>query len=136
MSDIDKAVAEAVQRRIDEMIDKVFGMTETATEAQPDEPLTLDKLCEAVESFIARVSPPPLRIMPSHHWPKEVDHVDTVRFPAHPFVRWLARWLPITPYVEARYERYRDCDPLHDRERNILYCSHAQADALRRATVS
>lgn len=71
-----------------------------------------------------------IQIFSDPNWPTEFSHMETVRFEAHPLIKWLARWLPIQPYVEVRYARYKDCDPLmSDR---AVYCSPRQADFLRR----
>lgn len=74
-----------------------------------------------------------LKIVTSPNWPRKRVEDQTVRFPAHSFVIWLARWFPITPYVEATFPRYRDADPLIDERHGIVYCSPAQADELKRA---
>ena len=71
-----------------------------------------------------------LRISPQAHWPRVQDGARQVRFAAHPLICWLARWLPIKPYVEASYPRYRDRDPLIIGDR--LFCSFAQYDELKR----
>jgi hypothetical protein len=73
-----------------------------------------------------------IKIMPSHHWPTVQDGTKTIRFPAHPIIQWLSRWLPITPYVEGIYPKYRDADAIMDHSRGTLFCSYAQADLLRR----
>ncbi|MCP4900098.1 MAG: hypothetical protein GY906_24270 [bacterium] len=75
-----------------------------------------------------------VRIMPSPHHPTEFSHMETVRFAAHPLIRWLARWLPIEPYIEAEYARQKDCAAIFNGYNNTLYCSLAQADYLRRHT--
>lgn len=66
------------------------------------------------------------------HWPTVRDGTYVRRFPAHPLVCWLARWLPIDPYVDVEYPRYRDADPLVDARAGIIYCSVAQAETLKR----
>jgi hypothetical protein len=72
-----------------------------------------------------------MSIHPSHHWPTIEDGTEMRRFPAHPIIRWLARWLPVTPYVEMEVTKWRDADPMYDKRSGALYCSHAQADMLR-----
>jgi len=72
------------------------------------------------------------RIMATPHWPQVEDGTRTVRFECHPIIRWLARWLPIRPYVEATYINYKDSDMLLDRARGVVYCSLAQENVLRR----
>ena len=97
--------------------------------------LTYDGLMRDVVRISRELGPPVarLRVQPSHYWPRVEDGTETLRFEAHPFIKWLARWLPITPYIEMEVTKYRDADPMHDTRNGILYCSHAQADALRRA---
>ena len=46
-----------------------------------------------------------LKIYPQANWPRVQDGTRQVRFPAHPLICWLARWLPIKPYIEATYPR-------------------------------
>ena len=77
-----------------------------------------------------------LRIMASSHWPQVEDGTYRVRFPAHPFIFWLARWLSITPWVEAEYLKFQDADPLMDEACGIVYCSRAQEAYLRRELVT
>lgn len=55
---------------------------------------------------------------------------ETMKFQAHPLIKWLARWLPIKPYVEASYPRYRDPDPVM--MGNTVICTAAQARELKR----
>ncbi len=98
--------------------------------------LTLDGLMRDIRRVMDEVGPPVFchaQVRPSHYWPRVEDGTETLRFDAHPFIKWLARWLPITPYIEMEVTKYRDADPMHDTRNGILYCSHAQADALRRA---
>ena len=75
-------------------------------------------------------------IKPGHYWPRVEDGVETLRFEAHPFIKWLARRLPVTPYVEMEVTKYRDADPIFDTRSSAIYCSHAQADVLRQVGVS
>lgn len=72
-----------------------------------------------------------IRIIISHHWPQVEDGTRIVRYEVHPFIKWLARWLPIDPWVEAEHTKYRDGDPIIDKARGILYCSPAQAEQMR-----
>ena len=72
-----------------------------------------------------------LKIYPQANWPKVQDGTRQVRFPAHPLICWLARWLPMKPYIEATYPRYRDQDPLIMGDH--VFCSFAQHEELRRA---
>ncbi len=93
--------------------------------------LTLDDLHRAAALLGPPV--PRLRVQPSHYWPKVEDGTETLRFEAHPIIKWLARWLPITPYVEMEVTKYRDADPMQVKATGVIYCSHAQADVQRPA---
>ncbi len=73
-----------------------------------------------------------IRILPSHYWPQVEDGIETFRFEAHPIIKWLAKWFPITPYVEMERMKYKDSDPIFDESTGSLLCSYAQADYLRR----
>ena len=71
-----------------------------------------------------------IRIVDNPQHPVEFSHMETVRFEAHPFIKWLARWFPIEPYVEGKYPRYKDCDAIIIGR--IVYCSPRQTAQLRR----
>jgi hypothetical protein len=66
----------------------------------------------------ARLAPPPpctpfgipLYIGPEP-WPQEDDGFIVHRYEAHPLVKWLARYLPITPYVEVQRRKTKDSNP-------------------------
>ena len=75
-----------------------------------------------------------VRIVETHHLPKVFSHMETVRFPAHPFIQWLSKWLLINPYVEATYKRYRDSDAVIDNKQGILYCLPRQARIIEQLT--
>ena len=64
-----------------------------------------------------------LRIVVSAHHPTEFSHWETVRYPVHPIIKWLARWLPFDTYIEAKYARSKYTDPIMDPSRSILYCA-------------
>ncbi len=72
------------------------------------------------------------RIYPNAHHPTEFSHMERQRWRAHPLICWLARYLPINPWVEAEFPRYRDCDPWVEQARGAIYCSLAQAANLRK----
>ena len=54
-----------------------------------------------------------------------------VAFPGHPFVRWLARWLPFDPDIYRERPLMVDA-PMFLEDGHTLHCSRAQAAALRR----
>ncbi len=56
----------------------------------------------------------------------------TRQFKAHPMICWLARWLPITPYIEGTYPEFKDAAPFMLNNKTILVCSYRQLDALKR----
>ena len=93
--------------------------------------LTIDAIYRAMDALGPPV--PRVQVCPSHYWPRVKDGTETLRFEAHPIIKWLARWLPITPYVEMEITKYRDADPMQVKATGVIYCSHAQAIALRRA---
>jgi len=72
-----------------------------------------------------------LRIYPPHNWPQVEDGVETVRYNAHPIIRWLSKRLPIRPYVDAEYIKYKDGDAIVDNIRGAVFCSHRQYDYLK-----
>lgn len=122
-------LAKLIANQIDAMArDSIFTTATVATPA--NSVLTMDKLREAMK-LIPQPVPPPIRVFASAYWPQVEAGAETVRFEAHPFIQWLARWLPITPYIEATYTQYRDADPLLDKARGVLYCSMAHERALR-----
>lgn len=124
-------IGKMLSDRIDAEAERVlFGGATTATATAPAT-VTLADLEAAFKKLPAPL-PPPLRVMSSAHWPQEFSHMETMRFPVHPIIKWLARWLPITPHVEASFARYRDCPAMHDTERNVVYCSRAQEQIIRR----
>lgn len=66
-------------------------------------------------------------------WPQEPTGRKVARrFQAHPFIQWLAKWLPIAPYVEGRYPEYRDIAPMMFKGKTVLVCSRRQLEALKR----
>ena len=67
-----------------------------------------------------------ITIVMQDNWPRELVGYDTKQIPAHPFICWLARWLPITPYVEVQVPCYREMDMLLHGAADVVYCSHAQ----------
>lgn len=71
-----------------------------------------------------------IKIIPTSYWPQVVRGTETIRFKADPIICWLAKLFPILPYVEAEYPKLADSDPILMRYENIIYCSHAQAQAL------
>ncbi len=73
-----------------------------------------------------------LKIIVNNYVQQVFSHNETVRFAAHPFIKWLAKFLPITPYVEAEYPRYKDADPLMIGD--ALYVSPAQYKTLKERT--
>ncbi len=72
-----------------------------------------------------------LRIYPYGNWPQVEDGTEIVRYYAHPIIFWLSKWLPIDPYVDAEYTKYKDADALVDKVRGAMYCSHKQYYALK-----
>ncbi len=72
-----------------------------------------------------------LHIYPYDPWPQVEDGVEVVRYYAHPIIFWLAKWLPIDPYVDAEYIKYKDADALVDKIGGVMYCSHRQLNALK-----
>ena len=50
-----------------------------------------------------------IEVVVSKVFPKHPTRTYTARFPAHPLVVWLLRYLPIVPYTEATYPD--DADP-------------------------
>lgn len=44
-----------------------------------------------------------IEIIVSPYMPKHPTRKYKVRYEAHDFIKWLARYLPILPYVEAEY---------------------------------
>ena len=96
--------------------------------------LTFDDMARAGNLFGPLSSG--IQIRPSHYWPKVEDGTETLRFEAHPFIKWLSQWLPIDPYVEMELMKYRDADLMYDKRSGAIYCSYAQADAIRRRAAS
>lgn len=75
------------------------------------------------------------RVVADINWPRLPDGIETVRdYNVHPLVKWLARWLPIKPYVEALRPRFRDRDPMIDERHGIIYRSPRQCGELAEAT--
>jgi hypothetical protein len=72
-----------------------------------------------------------MQIYAQANWPKVQDGVRKVRFPSHPLIIWLSRWLPITPYIEGTYPRFKDADPVI--AGNKIFCSLAQYDYIKRS---
>lgn len=70
-------------------------------------------------------------VRPNKYWPTVVDGTRPHRVPAHPVICWLARWLPIAPYVEIQVPNVRDADMILDNQIGVIFCSPAQANALR-----
>lgn len=70
-----------------------------------------------------------LRIVADLNWPREFAGYETYRSPAHPFIIWLSRYLPITPYIEGQTPSYRDRDPLI--VGGTVFCSPRQYAELR-----
>jgi hypothetical protein len=73
----------------------------------------------------AWVRPDGVRVVSSEHWPKLRR---PRRMPAHPLIRWLARWLPIEPFVTVTRIEY--ADPILHRASNTLYCHNEQREAM------
>ena len=69
------------------------------------------------------------KIYPQVNWPRVQCGTYKVRFPAHSLIVWLSRWLPITPYIEGTYTKYRDADPILMSGK--IFCSYAQYQYLR-----
>ena len=100
--------------------------------------LTLEALREMREEMKAK-QPPMLGGAPFYsgyrfnvvrdHWPQEKSHVETIRVPAHPIVQWLAKFLPIDPWVEMKIQHYRDCSPFI--WQGTLFLSVRQSDLLK-----
>lgn len=77
-----------------------------------------------------------LRVIIVPDWPREVvDHEAARDYDIHPVVKWLARWFPIRPYVEYQRSIYRDADPQIHKGTSSIFCSPAQAEALKRRSV-
>ena len=93
-----------------------------------DDTLTVDKLLAVMRSF-PKV-PPQVKIYATVHWPVEFSHMETRRFEAHSIIKWLARWLPITPYVECYYPVYKDKPAMFDQRTGHVYCSLRQERAM------
>ena len=76
------------------------------------------------------------RIISDVRWPVVATGETELRYaPAHPHLVWLVervRWLPRS-WARFAYRApvYRDADPLVDHRNGLIYCSVAQADALR-----
>ena len=143
-----------MQDYIERQILKGFGVEKsvldgTCTTAAPhQEPFTVEKLMKArneilhyrepMNKFLSHtmqaMAPIALNIHVVHHdWPQVPNGVETVRFDAHPAIKWLARWLPIKPHVEAAYPRFRDADPyMLDGK---LFMTPTQEAAFRRSLV-
>ncbi|MGR3179873.1 MAG: hypothetical protein ACUZ8E_17675 [Candidatus Anammoxibacter sp.] len=71
-----------------------------------------------------------IKIIPSKFWPQEKPEQYIVRYKAHKIICWLAKYLPIEPYVEAEYTRYVDNDPLIVGGHTV-HCSYAQYEQLK-----
>jgi hypothetical protein len=76
------------------------------------------------------------RIIVIPQWEQVVDKTITHRIPAHWFVCWLAKWLPITPYVEIREVTYKDADPYMSDSLGCIWCSPKQRDTLVKAVAA
>ena len=74
-----------------------------------------------------------IRIQPFAFWPTVPDGFETKRIPAHPIVKWLARWLPIDPWVEISVPKFKDADAVLDQANNVIHCSYAQEQELIRS---
>lgn len=73
-----------------------------------------------------------IQVMVNPYHPTEFSHWGKERWEAHPIIKWLAKWLLITPYVERKLAIHKDSDPLYYKEKGVLFCSPAQEQALRR----
>lgn len=89
-----------------------------------DDSLTWEKLVATMKS-LPKV-PPPVIIYASAHWPTHVSRFQKRRFEAHPIIKWLARWFPITPYVETEYPIFEDDPAVIDQVSGRVYCSLRQ----------
>lgn len=73
-----------------------------------------------------------VKMISSKFFPKHATRKYTVKFDVHPFIKWLSKFLPITPYIEADYPD--DADPLYMRANNTLVMGERTFDALKRST--
>jgi hypothetical protein len=73
----------------------------------------MEEMLKLVKSFEPRPAFPSLFGMPIYvdpYFPQDVT--ETVkRIPAHPIIQWLAKWLPIEPWVVITVKTYRDKPP-------------------------
>lgn len=75
-----------------------------------------------------------MRVVVNHQHPKipcPRGRVETLRYPGHWFVRWLARFIPFEPDILIVKPLMVD-DPKMIRVGDMLLCSPAQAAELRR----
>lgn len=75
-----------------------------------------------------------IKILSSEYMPKHETRKMTVRFEAHNFVKWLSKFFPINPYIEAEYPDY--CDPIYLQKYNTIVCAPRQFDLLRAEIIS
>jgi hypothetical protein len=73
-----------------------------------------------------------LKLIIQPNWPVDLVGEETYRSPAHPFIKWLSRWLPIDPWVEYKRPLYRERDPLIHDASGTVFCSAKQYDRLKR----
>lgn len=94
-----------------------------------DNTLTLEKMRDAQSLLSQNVQRiPAMPVMRVKEWPQEFSHFETIRHKAHPLVCWLAKFLPIDPWVEQKIPRHKDRQPFVMQGR--LFMSIRQADAL------
>jgi len=78
-----------------------------------------------------------LQVVRVAHWPKlKTERTEVKRLPAHLHIVWLVerlRWLPRRwAWFEYDAPIFADAAPVIDEKHGLIYCSDAQADALRR----
>lgn len=95
-------------------------------------PEKLDQMILKAKAMKQRQQPSIRHVVASSYWPKEFSHMERQRWAAHPIILWLAKWLPIDPYVVSEHPRYNEREPMLNTETGVLYCSQAQEAALRR----
>ncbi|MCK5444983.1 MAG: hypothetical protein KAI73_05120 [Rhodospirillaceae bacterium] len=87
--------------------------------------------CHSNEGFLMDVFG--VKVQVFEPWPQvATGKMRTRQFPVHPVIKWLARWLPITPYIEAKYPEFVDGEPFMLNNKTVLVCSRRQLDALKR----
>lgn len=132
-----------ISRRLTEAVlkgtrqgERDMGLSTSTTGAEAPA-CTLETINRAI-ALMKDIQPiPEIRVVPVGMWPKKMVQAGTdtriIRRDAHPIIRWLARFLPIIPYVEwpVQIPRYIEVDSDPIRMENTIYCSPGHAEQIK-----